>query len=124
MISAARRAPGRFPAPRKVEDAPGLVEEFRYDADGTAYRVVVVTLSPESQFVIAEPCAIGHDRAWMPINPDVHSDLAVTYIAEKLGLKPHGEDARNLTLLIAYALDRPALVFDDAGEYLERRVPA
>lgn len=123
MISAASRAPGRFPAPTKIEDQPGLIEEFRFDADGTAYRVVVVTVAPDSMFVLAEPCGMGNPRGWMPLG-DSDNPLAVTYVASKLGINARGQDAHNLTLLIAYAIQRPALVWDAEGEGLEERIPA
>lgn len=125
MIDAAVRTRGRYPAPTKITDEPALVEEFGFDADGTAYRVVIVSSEADAFFVLVEPTGwLGDARKWLALSRSVHNPLAVTYVAEKLGLEPRGQDAHNLTLLIAYAIGRPALVYDASGEFLERRVPA
>lgn len=108
--------------PVTVSDCGNGVTRFETGADYTRYIVHVVKardMDPmnifagaDQLFVLAEPitdAGRGY-RRWMTLTTD-HESLSTGYVSEKLGVTGR-TDLRNLTLLIAYATGRKALVED------------
>jgi len=128
MVTVNRPHHTQAAAPIKVADGPALVEDFLFDADGTRYRVVIVSVAEDQRFVLAEPAGeFGQagPRRYFPL-AEVYDNgpIAQDYVGEKLGFRDfHSVDCYNLTLLIGYALQRPVLVIGPDGFY-ERREPA
>ena len=104
MIPLNRADGGMQLEPVQTHDGYFVGEEWRLDADGTAYRVIVMTNALQDFFILAEP-----QRRWMVLSGR-SGVLAQDYVAEKLGINPVGQDAANLTRLIAAATGRTPIV--------------
>jgi hypothetical protein len=99
-----------MPEPTVLPDAGFAVQQFGLDRDGTRFIVLTVECY-EGVLVCAEPIAVRPARGWFLFGST--GVLAQTYVAEKLGIDPRlwtGPDARTLTELIGYALDREVML--------------
>lgn len=108
---------GTYPEPTRMPQAegsdptlggmalPGNVEEWRYDADGTRYRVIVVTIPATARVLVAIDPDKSHGRSWWIFDWSPGDTLGDDYIAEKWRINP-GDDLKNLGVLIRAALQR------------------
>lgn len=105
-----------YDAPTQVGSAlVAIVQEWRYDTEGTRYRVILTWTPSTNRLLVAVEPDKHLGRTWYALDWRPGAYLAADYVQQHWRTRP-GDDTRALTELLAAAMQRIAINTEVNGD--------